>query len=148
MRVSCSENIQQRQSNSKEEEKTSKIFFQQIQLRIYSSQRLTHQSSGLEKPCFLSSCGLLVTFKVMTGEFNTQHGFAYIDVHGSVANRSLGQIFITSIQIILIIFLFFVFIFQKRITSICRKKYTMAICFQKLKIKKIKIKIKNKTNLN
>ena len=33
----------------------------------------------------------------------------YIDVHGSVANWSLGQIFITSIQISLIILLFFCF---------------------------------------
>ena len=43
----------------------------------------------------------------------------YIDVHSSAANWSSGQIFITSIQISLIIFLFFILGFQKRIASIC-----------------------------
>ena len=56
-------------------------------------------------------------------------GFTYIDVHSSVANWSSGQIFITSIQISLIIFLFYMLGFQKRIASICLKKYTGAICF-------------------
>ena len=49
----------------------------------------------------------------------TTDNSAYIDAHGSVANWSLGQIFITSIQISLIIFLLFVLGFQKRIASIC-----------------------------
>ena len=43
----------------------------------------------------------------------------YIDVHSSAANWSLGQIFITSIHISLIIFLFCIIGFQKRISSIC-----------------------------
>ena len=43
---------------------------------------------------------------------------AYIDVYGSAANWSLGQIFRNSIQISLIIVLFFILGFQKRIASI------------------------------
>ena len=55
----------------------------------------------------------------------------YIDVHSSVANWSSGQIFITSIQISLIIFLFFILGFQKRIASICLKKIHKGYMFLK-----------------
>ena len=50
---------------------------------------------------------------------STLFSYLYIDVHSSVANGRLGQIFITSIQISLIIFLFLILGFQKCIASIC-----------------------------
>ena len=41
-----------------------------------------------------------------------KHTHPYIDVHGIVAKWSSGQIFLTSIQISLIIFSFFNLVFQ------------------------------------
>ena len=55
----------------------------------------------------------------------------YIDVHSSAANWSSGQIFITSIHISLIIFLFFILDFQKHIASICLKKIRKGYMFLK-----------------
>ena len=57
--------------------------------------------------------------------------FCYIDVHSSAANWSLGQIYITSIQIGLIFFLFFILGFQKRIASICLEKIHKGYMFLK-----------------
>ena len=59
---------------------------------------------------------------------------ACIDVHGSVANWSSGQIIIHSIQISLIIFCFSFQAFKNEQPQFVFKKYTRAIYFWKLKI--------------
>ena len=70
----------------------------------------------------------------------------YIDVYGSAANWSSGQISRISIQINLTIFFVFILGFHKCIASICPKNYTRATHFLKLKMKKNKnlVKIKKK----
>ena len=73
------------------------------------------------------------------------HKTPYMDVYGSAANWGSGQIFNTSIQISLIIYLFLLSGFQKSVASIRLKKYTRAIRFWKLKMKN---KENYKTNLN
>ena len=70
----------------------------------------------------------LIYYQTLYLTFRKNH---YIDVHGSAANWSLGQIFLTSIQISLIIFLFFIWGFQKRIASLFLFKKNKGYMFLK-----------------
>ena len=55
----------------------------------------------------------------------------YIDVYGTAANWSSGQILSASIQISLIIFLFLILGFKKCIASICLRKINKGYLFLK-----------------